>query len=310
MTQARLLRLIEFGEKRWTQSEQRELENVRVALPKRLNPLQLPATAAAAAPPSNAVQSSSERCPQQPLSQGMASGRVLSEATSLAEAVPRDERHVQSVCAPPLLGRVAVEREVRRWWGNALERVAARTADAREGRALHDRLVTALEQQPDADVAGLLAEQLAPLRQQLQQHLQEELRHRLASAGAREVREGLRCGVEQFEVLVDSTISEMQAAWTDEPMRQAMHRLHTAMDTASHAEVAAATAAATVREVLRPLTWPPPAEPEESAAAPPKVGALLARLRTATAPLAAAAQQLASSSDELHEELARLSELP
>eukprot|EP00404_Azadinium_spinosum_P062112 CAMPEP_0180716278 /NCGR_PEP_ID=MMETSP1038_2-20121128/13373_1 /TAXON_ID=632150 /ORGANISM="Azadinium spinosum, Strain 3D9" /LENGTH=474 /DNA_ID=CAMNT_0022748705 /DNA_START=60 /DNA_END=1481 /DNA_ORIENTATION=- len=236
---------------------------------------------------------------------------LLQEARGVSEAADTGDREAsQAIQAAPIssvveLGaRECQEGELRRWWSGTIEKVASRTHDARDGKAFYERLGAALPHQ-DAEVAAHLVEHLQPLRLQLERHLQEELRPRLAEAGVGELRAAMRSGEDKLEDAVNNAMRKAAASWGDEKIRRAAERLHatTRSEAVSHAGYAGTADA--VRGVLRPLvvaevqrTGAGGGMVKSTAASAASFAAvqdlILARARTATRPLDDALQRLAT----------------
>merc|ERR1712232_398559 len=101
------------------------------------------------------------------------------------------------------------------------------------------------------------AEQLQPLRQQIEHHLQEELKSRLTAAGVEQMCSTLKWGNHQLQVAVDNAMREAAVSLQDDKIRMAAQRLSSATDVAKLIEMAAQDLVGIVSDTLRPLMVSP-----------------------------------------------------
>lgn len=236
---------------------------------------------------------------------------ILAEAQELAGSTCSEDSAFAQMAStePPFSGNAKekLEKEAKRWWEFVVMKVAAKTCDARESKALQERLVTALRlDDPE------LAERIKLQRIQVEQKIEARLPDQTRSVGAELLRMVVReDGSEILEAAVETAMREAAASWADEKIRRAGLRLRekTGADALSNAALAELEAVA--RQALRPSTSRPPAcshaQPIPTPASSSE--ALSARVRTAAAPLEADLRKLMESISSARRDLARCATL-
>lgn len=298
VTRERLLELVEFCLKRSALSQQKELERLHRDLSQHTSAL-------------------STRVAGNPGSKDL-----CTEIQGLFDAVAAapDERAVQRLLSssPLSVSRVArdpVDREMRRWWSVAMERAAVRICDAREGKALHDRLVSTLPVS-DSDISGVPVELCRSLKQQIEQVIQEQVKPKTTVTCLKPFREVLRDGGQQLEAAVEQAMGNATASWVDGKIRRSAQRLHNATSANSFASVATSTTSDAVRKTLNSVSVPPAGhghnDIDVAAAARPAMiptARLMERLRAVTDPVSEALGQLSQDVHSARDELTLCSNL-
>jgi len=308
LTRGNLLELVEFCLKRSALSQQKELE----VLHRNLTPHASASSVPVAGNPGNGCDTATAEC----------SRDLSTEVQGLfdAAAAAPDERAVQRLLSnnPLSVSRVArdpVDREMKRWWSVAIERAAMRICDAREGKALHDRLVSTLPVS-DSDIPGVPVELCRSLKQQIEQVIQEEIKPKTTVTCLKPFREVLRDGGQQLEAAVEQAMGNATASWVDGKIRRSAQRLHSATSASSFASVATSTTADAVRKTLNSISVAPAGHGHNdmdvaTAARPVMIptARLMERLRAETDPVSEALRQLTHDVHSARDELALCSNL-
>lgn len=189
--------------------------------------------------------------------------------------------------------RVGIEQELRKWWNGNFEKAVR--AQLATGDTISDPLSQIL-QQPDAEVSAIIAEQLKPARQQVEQHLQADLRSIVAAAVEEQMSVVVRESGDMLEAAVEASVREAATTWKDENMGLVAARMRKATAADALTADASVSVAAGVRSAIAlAAAGSPAAQPSaqvSSSATSPAAVRVATKLRGSMAQLEATMNQM------------------